>query len=187
MVATVVSGMQPVIACQKRQSRLTTAAATGQSRNMWLMVCAWVGPSNKQKGSMPARAWLCHFNLGKPPPHHTSHAVCATTKPCAAPLGLRRAGQVVKLEHLPCQALKLEQARHHLGLDLCRHLHQPHPPLGWGQGAGKHPWEQGSRGRRSRQPSRVLGVFMSQGHCSIAVAVVLCRSHIVTELPANLL
>ena len=51
--------------------------------------------------------------------------------------------------YLPCRALRLEQARH-LGLDLCRHLHQP---------------------------SRVLRVALSQGHCSIAV--VLCRSHIV--------
>ena len=29
--------------------------------------------------------------------------------------------------------------RRHLGLDLCRHLHKPHSPLGRGQGAGEHP------------------------------------------------
>ena len=46
--------------------------------------------------------------------------------------GVGSTGQVVQLEHLPCQALRFQQARHHLsleGLDLCRHLHKPHPPL----------------------------------------------------------
>ena len=56
------------------------------------------------------------------------------------------------------------QARHHLsleGLDLCRHLHKPHPALGRGQGAGEHPREEGSRGGRGGQGSRVLRVALS--------------------------
>ena len=52
--------------------------------------------------------------------------------------GVGSTGQVVQLEHLPCQSLRFQQARHHLsleGLDLCRHLHKPHPPLGLVEGA----------------------------------------------------
>ena len=49
--------------------------------------------------------------------------------------GVESIGQVVQLEHLPCQALRFQQARRHLsleGLDLCRHLHNPHTP--WARG-----------------------------------------------------
>ena len=43
MVATDAAGRWPVIACQRRQSQLITVAATGHSKNRWLMVCGWVG------------------------------------------------------------------------------------------------------------------------------------------------
>ena len=72
MVATEASGMQAVIACQRRQSQLTTAAATGQSRNMWLMVCGWV------RDGAPSTRAACLLGRGSAnvgsecPAHHTA-------------------------------------------------------------------------------------------------------------------
>ena len=50
MVATEASGVWPVMACQRRQSQLTTVVAIGHSRNMWLMVKGWVGVQQQAKG-----------------------------------------------------------------------------------------------------------------------------------------
>ncbi|DBA80085.1 TPA: hypothetical protein ACH3X2_007574 [Trebouxia sp. C0005] len=62
--------------------------------------------------------------------------------PIAQGLNLRGLAQVVQLEDLPSQPLRLQQSGDDLclyGLNLCWHMHKPHAPRGQGQGASKLP------------------------------------------------